>query len=114
MPELTALQGRTQYINIVEGIGVKWMMVGTILLDDKDGAIVPAIAQQCAYKTEFIILEILRRWLQGEGIPDRTWRGLLRVLRMYCRKLAERVEEALTAEEAEQGKSSLLCLPPSS
>ena len=110
MPELTALQGRTQHINIVEGIGVEWMMVGTTLLDDKDGAIVPAIAQQYANNTKFIILEILRRWLQGKGIPDRTWRGLLCVLRMYCRNLAESVEEALTAEKVEQGKSSLHCL----
>ena len=82
------------------------MMVGTTLLDDKDGTIIPAIAQQYANNTEFINMEILRRWLQGKGIPDCTWRGLLGVLRVHCVVLAKRIEEVLTAaaEEAEQGK----------
>ena len=101
MLELTLLQGR---INIVEGIGVKWMMVGTALLEDRDGTIIPAIAQQYVNNSERINMEILRCWIQGKGIPDRTWRGLLGVLRMHCTALAVSVEEALT-KEAEQGKS---------
>ena len=106
MPQLTALliQGTTRHIDIVEGIGVKWAKVGTILLDDKDGTIIPAIAQQHGNNAELINLEILRRWLQGKGIRDRTWRGLLGVLRVHCGTLASRVKEALRAEEAEQGK----------
>ena len=102
LPQLTAFQGRTQHINIAEGIGVKWMMVGTTLLDDKDGSIIPAIAQQYGNNAELINMEILRRWLQGKGIPDRTWRGLLGVLKVHCVALAESVEEVLTAEQAEQ------------
>ena len=106
MPEMTALQGRTRDINIVEGIGAEWDMVGTALLDDKDGTIIPAIARDCGYKSERINMEILRRWIQGRGIPDHTWRGLLGVLRsMHCITLADSVEEALTAEEA-------TCPPP--
>ena len=81
------------------------MMVGTALLDDRDGTIIPAIAIEYGNNSERINMEILRRWIQGKGIPDCTWRGLLGVLRMHCTSLAVSVEEALTAEEADQGKS---------
>ena len=77
-------------------------MVGTTLLDDMDGTIIPAIARKYGNDAEFINMDILRRWLQGKGIPDQTWHGLLGVLRVHCVSLAERVEEALIAEEAEQ------------
>ena len=101
MPEMTALQGRTQDINIVEGIGAEWDKVGTALLDDKDGTIIPAIALEHGNNAERINTEILRRWIQGNGIPDRTWKGLLCVLRRVRRNmLANSVEEALTEEEA--------------
>ena len=107
MLEMTALQGRTRDINIVEGIGAEWDMVGTALLDDKDGTIIPAIARDCGYKSECINTEILRRWIKGKGIPDRTWKGLLCVLRnVRCISLADSVKDILTEEEAEQGKPS--------
>ena len=81
------------------------MMVGTTLLDDEDYTIVPAIAQKHGKDPELINMEILGRWVRGEGMSDRSWRGLLGVLREHCGALADRVEEVLTAEEAEQGKS---------
>ena len=101
MPEMTALQGRTRDINIVEGIGAEWDKVGTALLDDKDGAIIPAIAREHGNNADCINTEILRRWIQGKGIPDRTWQGLLCVLRSVRRNtLADDVEDVLTEEEA--------------
>ena len=106
MSQLISLQGRTQHVNIVEGIGVKWMMVGTTLLDDKDYTIIPAIAQKHGKDPELINMEILGRWVRGEGMSDRSWWGLLGVLRVHCGALADRVEEILTAEEDEQGKCS--------
>ena len=75
------------------------------MLDDKDYTTVPAIAEQYGNNAQRINMEILGRWLRGEGMSDRSWRGLLGVLRVHCRALADRVEEALMAEEAEQGKS---------
>ena len=107
MSQLISLQGRTQHVNIVEGIGVNWMMVGTTLLDDKDYTIVPAIAEQYGNNAQRINMEILGRWVRGEGIPDCSWRGLLGVLRVHCGALADRVKEALTAEEDEQGKCTV-------
>ena len=104
MPQMTIFQSKSRNIDIVEGIGIKWEKVGTALLDDKDGTIIPAIAEQYSYNVERINMEILRRWVQGKGIPDRTWRGLLGVLKVHCVSLAESVEETLRAEEAERGK----------
>ena len=105
MPQLIALKGKTQHINIVQGIGIKWATVGTTLLDDKDGKIIQIIAQKHGNDPELVNMDILGRWIQGQGIPDCSWRGLLGVLRVHrLVALAEHVEEALTAEEAEQGK----------
>ena len=102
MPELTALQGRTETINIVRRIGVQWTMVGTTLLDDKDGTIIPAIADQHGNNADRINMDILGRWIRGEGILDHSWRGLLGVLRVHCGEaLAQSVEEVLI----KQGKS---------
>ena len=107
MLQLMELQGKSRQINIVKGIGVNWMMVGTKLLADEDYTTVPAIAEQYGDNAERINMEILGRWVRGEGIPDCSWRGLLGVLRVHCGALANRVEEALMAEEAEQGKCTV-------
>ena len=79
-------------------------MVGIALLSDENGSIVEGIADEFRGKVRRINLEILQHWIRGEGIRDRSWRGLLNILRVHCGALAEIVEEALTAEEAEQGK----------
>ena len=104
MPQLIGLQGNDKIINIAEAIGDQWRVVGITLLNDESGGIVKAVAKEFRGNALDINLDILERWLQGKGIRDRSWRGLLRVLQVHCRALAESVEEALTAEEAEQGK----------
>ena len=105
MPQLLTLQDKDKSINIVEAIGNQWRMVGIVLLNDERGAIVDSIADEFRGNARNINLEILKRWLRGEGIPDRSWQTILGVLRVHCGALAESVEEALTAEEVEQGKS---------
>ena len=104
MPQLIGLQGKDKIINIAEAIGDQWRVVGIALLNDESGGIVKAVAKEFRGNALDINLETLERWLQGKGIRDRSWRGLLGVLQVHCRALAESVEEALTAEEAEQGK----------
>ena len=116
MPELTGLQGRTERINIVRAIGVQWDMVGTTLLDDRDGTIIPAIARKHNNDATYINMEILRTWVQGQGMSDTTWRGLIRVLKEHCTALAESVEEVLTEQDdpqpTDQPAHSPLPLPP--
>ena len=107
MPQLIGLRGRDKTINIAEEIGDQWRVVGIALLNDESGGIVRALAKEFRGNAQDINLEILGRWLQGSGIPDRSWQGLLDVLWVYCMTLADRVEEALTAEEAEQGKCTV-------
>ena len=99
MPELTAFQGRARRINIAQTISVKWDVVGTTLLDDHNHTIMPALAQQYSNEVMRINMEVLGRWVQGQGMADCTWRGLLGVLKVHCRDLAKSVEEVLTEQE---------------
>ena len=107
MPQLLKLQDKDKSINIVEAIGNQWRVVGIVLLNDERGAIVDSIADEFRGNARNINLEILKHWLRGEGMSDRSWRGLLGVLREHCGALADRVEEVLTAEEDEQGKCTV-------
>ena len=99
MPELTGLKGKSERINIAKEIGVQWWVVGTALLDDKNGTVTPAIAQQYGNNAELINMEILTRWINGKGMADCTWHGLIGVLKEHCTALAESVEEVLTEQE---------------
>ena len=57
-------------------------------------------------------MDILSRWVQGKGIVDRTWRGLLGVLRIHCPGLAEDIEETLRAENDTNESVPSSPLPP--
>ena len=74
---------------------MQYVMVGTALLNDRTGTIVPQIAAFWG-KAELINFEILRRWHQGSGMKDCSWGGLLHVLRENgCVALSKEMEEAL-------------------
>ena len=103
MPELISFQGTTECINVAQEIGIQWWIVGTTLLDDTKGTIMPAIAHQFGNNALLINMEVLSRWIQGKGIPDCTWRALLKALREPCRALAESMREVLTTDD-DQGK----------
>ena len=62
---------------------------------------VPAIVSEHRGNAEQINMDILSRWMQGRGIADRTWRGLLGVLRVHCPGLAQDIEETLRAEKVQ-------------
>ena len=100
LPELIALQGEHTCINIAEQIGIKWKLVGVSLLQDRSGSIISSIDKQCRGDILDSNMEVLQRWVNGKGIVDRTWRGLLGVLKIHCISLAQSVEEALTADDA--------------
>lgn len=100
MPQLIAFQGKSKHIDIAQEIGDQWQKVGISLLNDENGTIMPAIAQQYNNNIQCINVEVLTRWVRGQGIPDTTWQGLLGVLQVHCRVLAERIEEVLTEDRA--------------
>ena len=87
--------GKTRNINVAEEIGDKYFAVGVTLLKDTSGAIVRGIESQHGKNAERANMDILGRWIQGHGIADRTWQGLLGVLRVHCLKLAQDIEESL-------------------
>ena len=99
MPQLTDFPAKTGHINIATMIGVKFYVVGTALLNDESGSVIPAIVSEHGKNAEQTNMDILSRWIQGQGIADRTWRGLLGVLRVHCPGLARDIEETLRAED---------------
>ena len=82
-------------INVAVEISMNYSIVGTALLKDDRGVIIPAIMGQYMGNPVMINLEILRRWVQGQGI-DRSWGTLVRVLKSNgCGALAEDIMETL-------------------
>ena len=105
MPELLSFQGKTECFNVAQEIGIQWQVVGTILLDDKNGTIMPAIAEQFGNNVQNINTEILRRWVQGKG-TDCTWHVLLDALGGPCRALAESMQEGLAVDSEKEATNS--------
>lgn len=96
LTDLISFHGQRRIINISAEIGMQYHVVGTILLNDSTGVILPQIVAEYMNNTEAINLEVLRRWIQGRGMKDRTWSGLLHVLKENgCAALAEEIETAL-------------------
>lgn len=73
----------------------RYHTVGTALLDDQQGCIVPCIAATTSLlgQPDLIATEVLRRWVQGKRC---SWQLLVSVLRSTgLQALAEDVEEVL-------------------
>ena len=60
MTELLSLKGKTRSINIATEISTKWYEVGTALLNDTTGVLMPEIEETCRRDTRRINYEILR------------------------------------------------------
>ena len=97
MHELTDFPGKARHFNIAVEIGMRYHVVGTDLLNGESD-IVSTIESKHECNAEQINMDILSCWVQGEGIVDRTWRGLLGVLRVRCTGLAQDIEETLRAK----------------
>ena len=75
---------------------MQYPMVGTALLDDTTGAVLPAIVAQNMGIPVSINLQILQKWVQGAGVADRTWKKLVEVLRNNgCQALATDIEDVI-------------------
>ena len=96
MPELTDFPGKIRHFNIGAEIGAKFYAVGLALLDNT--ILLSSIMSKHGGNTEQMCMDILICWLQGRGIADCTWRGLLGVLNEHCPDLARDIEETLKAE----------------
>lgn len=93
--ELLQFPGQGRTLNIPELIGTNYMMVGIALLNDDTGEKVKAIDRAKRGSAAEINLQILTDWLEGNGISDITWGGLIKALKPICRTLAEYIEAVM-------------------
>lgn len=75
---------------------MNYPLVGTILLKDERGAIVPNIVGASFGNPLLINMEILRQWVMSAHKEDCTWRVLVDTLKNNgCVYLATEIKEAL-------------------
>ena len=77
--KLLNFPGKSGNISIPQQVGAQYSMFGVVLLDDKTGAEVNAIATQYWGNAQQINFEILRLWIGGKGKPL-SWDALIDVL----------------------------------
>ena len=83
-------------VRISERIGAQNIELGTYLLNDNDGAIMPTIEENAKGITETMNRNIFQRWLAGKGVP-RSWKVLVDGLRdiALLKELANDIVDAL-------------------
>jgi len=78
--ECVWFRGRERRINISQEIGTKYITFGSLLLEERTGESVSAIAHKHMYDSEQTSLEILQEWIAGRGRHPITWNTLIEVL----------------------------------
>ena len=83
MTELIAFQcidGKT--IDISDSIPEeRYKRFGELILQYPDSPLPPNIPNLYGGAVSQVVHDILRKWVNGEGMRDRTWRGLIGVLK---------------------------------
>jgi len=104
-PELQHFPLKDGYINIAEEIANDYNNFGILILDDKKGSKVAAIAK--TKNDDSITVEILRQWLQGKGRMPVTWLTLVKCLQDTGLKvLADDIKGALSQEDESKAPDS--------
>ena len=80
MPECIKLQGLKRRITLPAEIGTKYKTFGILLLEDRTGERVSAIAEKCMNDAEKTTANILEEWIAGKGKCPVTWKTLTEVL----------------------------------
>ena len=78
--ECVRFRGRERRINISQEIGSKYITFGALLLEERTGERVSAIALKHMYDSEQTSFEILQEWIAGRGRHPVTWDTLIEVL----------------------------------
>ena len=93
LTECIRFPGRNGTINIPQQIGSEYIAFGMSLLDDKTGKGVTKFVRKHKRDFEAINMEILQKWLDGEGKHPVTWKTLIDVLRgINMDSLADEIE----------------------
>ena len=80
LPKLLNFPSKSGNISIPQQVGAQYFTFGVVLLNDKTGAEVNAIATQYRGNAQQINFEILRLWIGGKGKPL-SWDALIDVLK---------------------------------
>ena len=81
---------------MAERIGAQYLTFGLQLLEDATGAITKAIEEECHHNAYKINLEILMKWIGGQGRRPLSWATLIKVLRdIQLSELAREIEHNL-------------------
>ena len=87
LPELLQLE-------IPKNVGAEYKIFGIFLLNDKTGAEVNSIEEECRGKPKRIVTKILEEWLTGKGRLC-TWQTLVKTLRdCEFNVLADQIKES--------------------
>ena len=102
MPELLHFRlADGNHINIPREVGTHYRSFGTHLLQDSTGSHISALAQSEGRKAENINIEILREWLSGEGMEEKTWGTLVHVLSISGKgELARKIRQVKQSRAA--------------
>ena len=98
MTTLTRLEGGNRKVHIIERIGVDYHNIGTELLNDIHGTIIPTIEKEKLGNIQEIVREIFIKWRKGMGRQPVTWQTLVDVLReVRLHNLADDIVSVLEA-----------------
>ena len=81
LPTLLKFPCKGRFIDIISEIGAKHKKFGILLLNNRTGARITAIAQKHTDDAEQINIEVLQEWLQGKGKKPVTWHTLIEVVK---------------------------------
>ena len=95
LPQL--IRCRTKSGSLLDQIGTRYWDLGVLLLNDDTGVITQAIVNQY-HEDASINREIIKRWIQGQGMPV-EWATLIEVLNdIGLTELACEIEKKITHE----------------
>ena len=86
---------KSDCVSIPLRIGQKYWHFGILLLQDNTGNIVESIEYESQKNAEMINLKILKKWVNGTGLPV-TWDILIRILQdIELHELASEIYDAV-------------------
>jgi len=106
--ECVRFRGKQRRINISQEIGTKYITFGTLLLEERTGERVRAIAQKHMNDSEQVSMEILQEWIAGRGRHPVTWNTLIEVLHDIELSTLAREIEAVKLREGDRDRPTEL------
>ena len=95
-PKLLNFKTSSGTVNIAKRIGADYNLLGIFLLQDEDGTVTDAIADERHHNPFKVNYEILKQWIQGKGRQPVQWSTLIDVLKkIELSELAKKIEESL-------------------